>query len=189
MTKVDDKKTAILLATLSLVSDNGFHGTSISKVAARAGVSAGIIYHYFKNKDELITELYLELKQRVVAAQLENHDPDSPLRTQIRQLWGKMILFFLNNPEVTGFMTQFMYSPYFTPEVQARGASYYRPVSTLYDRAKEERIIKDLPPAVLGAFAVDVPSALVQRQKTGQLELTDEVVERVVESLWEAIRL
>ena len=39
----------------------------MSKIAKESGVSAGIIYHYFANKDELIIELYktIKLKRRV----------------------------------------------------------------------------------------------------------------------------
>ncbi len=59
MERVDDKRAAILAATLRLISKNGFHGTAMSKVAKEAGVSAGIIYHYFDSKDELMDELYI----------------------------------------------------------------------------------------------------------------------------------
>ncbi len=40
---MSDKRDAILKATLNLVSENGFHGTPMSKIAKEAGVSAGII--------------------------------------------------------------------------------------------------------------------------------------------------
>ena len=55
MTQAEDKRTAILQATLRLISENGFHGTAMSKVAKEAGVSAGIIYHYFDSKDDRFT--------------------------------------------------------------------------------------------------------------------------------------
>ena len=62
MDQVEDKRASILSATLKLVSENGFHGTVMSKVAKAAGVSSGIIYHYFDSKDGLILELYKEIK-------------------------------------------------------------------------------------------------------------------------------
>ena len=64
MDHIEDKRTAILEATLKLISENGFHGTAMSKVAKEAGVSAGIIYHYFDSKDELIDELYRHIKRQ-----------------------------------------------------------------------------------------------------------------------------
>ena len=65
MAQVEDKRTAILQATLTLVSRHGFHGTSMSKIADKAGVSDGIIYHCFNGKDDLIAELYRGIKRDV----------------------------------------------------------------------------------------------------------------------------
>ena len=57
-----DKRTAILQATFDLVAERGFHQTPMSLVAKRSGVSAGIIYHYFDNKEDLIRQLYWHIK-------------------------------------------------------------------------------------------------------------------------------
>jgi len=56
-----DKRGAILDAALHLIAERGFHNTPVSKIAEVSGVSAGIIYHYFDSKDELIQELYREV--------------------------------------------------------------------------------------------------------------------------------
>ena len=57
------KRTAILEATLELISEQGFHGTAMSMIADKAGVGAGTIYRYFDSKEDLITQLYLEIKR------------------------------------------------------------------------------------------------------------------------------
>jgi len=188
MSKVDDKREAILQATLRLVSEYGFHGTAMSKVAREAGVSAGIIYHYFKNKDALLTELYLELKQQLSDAQLSALDSAKPLSDQIRQIWNAMIRWFIAHPCETAYVQQFSSSPYFTAEVEEQSAHIWKPLRDVHTKALEASVIKDLPMPVFGTLAVDVPSALVRRQAAGQLELTEEVVESVVESLWQAIK-
>lgn len=189
MEKIDDKREAILAAVLRLISKNGFHGTAMSMVAREAGVSAGSIYHYFTSKDEMIVELYKEIKRKSSEAQLAHLDPSQPLRAQIRQLWGDMIRYFFEHPEETAFLNQFCTSPYLTPEVEAAVHEYYAPIIACHERAKQELIIKDLPHGVYGTLAVDVPAALVRRQANGQLLLTAELVEEVIESLWQAVRL
>lgn len=50
-------KEQILDAALALFAGNGYHKTSISQVAARAGVSKGLIYNYFESKDDLLREI------------------------------------------------------------------------------------------------------------------------------------
>ena len=98
MDKIEDKRTAILDATLRLISKNGFHGTAMSKVAKEAGVSAGIIYHYFDGKDDLIDELYKSVKRDSAKATLQNYDQNQPLRIQIRQIWENIFRFFSSTP-------------------------------------------------------------------------------------------
>ncbi len=44
----------IMDAALELFASHGFHGTSISQIAKKAGISKGLMYNYFKNKDDLL---------------------------------------------------------------------------------------------------------------------------------------
>lgn len=45
---------------LELFAENGFHATSISQVAKKAGISKGLTYNYFKSKDEILHEIIQE---------------------------------------------------------------------------------------------------------------------------------
>lgn len=50
----------IMRAALELFGHNGYHSTSISKIAQEAGVSKGLIYNYFKSKEDLLKRIILE---------------------------------------------------------------------------------------------------------------------------------
>ncbi len=49
-----DKKENILLSALQLFASDGFNATSTSKVAKQAGVSEGLIFRHFENKEGLL---------------------------------------------------------------------------------------------------------------------------------------
>lgn len=53
----DEKRKAILEATLSLVVSCGFAGITARKVAAEMGAATGTIHHHFASLDELKTEV------------------------------------------------------------------------------------------------------------------------------------
>ena len=53
----EERRQEILLAALALFSTNGFEATKIGDIAAEAGVSHGLIYHYFTSKEEILGEL------------------------------------------------------------------------------------------------------------------------------------
>ncbi|KPV59100.1 TetR family transcriptional regulator [Paenibacillus sp. A3] len=53
----DERKEQIMEAALKVFSRRGIVGTKMSMIAAEAGISHGLLYHYFKSKDELFTTL------------------------------------------------------------------------------------------------------------------------------------
>ncbi len=56
--KIREKKTELIMSTaLELFAKNGFHATSISQIAAKAGISKGLIYNYFNSKQDLLEAL------------------------------------------------------------------------------------------------------------------------------------
>jgi AcrR family transcriptional regulator len=185
---IEDKRTAILDATLRLISHHGFHGTAMSKVAAEAGVSAGIIYHYFKSKDDLIDELYVTIKRKSAAATMSNVNVEQPLPTQLRQALRNILRYFVRHPMEAAFMEQYMRSPYFRPEVEARTKEYYLPIMHAMKRAEAEMVIKAFPEAVSTTLTLDIATSLAQKHEAGLVEMTDELIDRVVDALWEALR-
>lgn len=60
MRKPSDKKQCITDAAIKLISEKGYHGATTALIAKEAGVSQGIIFHYFKSKEELFFSLLKE---------------------------------------------------------------------------------------------------------------------------------
>ena len=53
----DRSRKAILDKALSLFSKQGYHGTSVREVATAAGLSTGIVYHLFPDKEAIFRAL------------------------------------------------------------------------------------------------------------------------------------
>lgn len=51
------KKQLIMDTALELFAENGFHATSISRIAKEAGISKGLTYNYFESKQEILNEI------------------------------------------------------------------------------------------------------------------------------------
>ncbi len=49
-----ERRRTILRAAIEVFARKGYHGCRIADVAREAGVAYGLVYHYFKNKDELL---------------------------------------------------------------------------------------------------------------------------------------
>lgn len=53
----DERREQILKAALTTFARKGLAAAKISDIASLAGLSHGLVYHYFKSKDEIFTEL------------------------------------------------------------------------------------------------------------------------------------
>lgn len=51
------KRTLIMRVALEHFARDGYHNTTISHLAKHAGISKGLLYNYFKSKEELFTEI------------------------------------------------------------------------------------------------------------------------------------
>lgn len=51
---MSDRRIRILHASKECMRDRGFHNTSVQSIAEHAGISTGLIYRYFKNKQEIV---------------------------------------------------------------------------------------------------------------------------------------
>lgn len=72
------RKQQLIQATLSSIEENGLHGTTIQTISKLAGVSTGIISHYFGGKGGLLkgATIYLLEQLRVdYLAQFNNNSP------------------------------------------------------------------------------------------------------------------
>jgi AcrR family transcriptional regulator len=60
-----DRRSQILEAAMTCFAECGFHQTSMHDISAEAGISVGLIYRYFKNKEEVIAALASEHKKDI----------------------------------------------------------------------------------------------------------------------------
>ena len=61
----DDRRRQILDAAIVCFAKNGFHQTSMHNISAEAGISVGLIYRYFKNKEVVISAIATEHKKEI----------------------------------------------------------------------------------------------------------------------------
>ena len=57
MVKGDERKKQLLRVALDVFIEKGYYGTSTREIARKAGVSSGLLFHYFSNKDSIYLEL------------------------------------------------------------------------------------------------------------------------------------
>lgn len=183
-----DKRAAILQATLSLLASRGFHGFSMKQLADMAGVAAGTIYLYFRDKQDLILQLHDEILRRVAEAVFADYSPELDFRQQHRLMCRNIWHFFTANPEILLSKSQFDHLP---PEaLQERKEDVrnrVRPMVDMFERGKAAGIIKDLPEEVLFGLGMEPFFALGRQCHLGLVEVDEHCLERAIDAAWDGI--
>lgn len=60
------RRADLIAATLALVAEGGMEAATVRAIAARAGVTPGLIRHYFAGRDELIRAAYAQLMHGMI---------------------------------------------------------------------------------------------------------------------------
>lgn len=96
--KSDDKRQAILDAALKIFADRGIAGAPTSAISKEAGVAEGSLFTYFKTKDDLLNELYNNLRMEF-SRHLEDFPHGEDARTRLHYIWRKFLQLGAAHPE------------------------------------------------------------------------------------------
>ena len=134
-----EMRETILNAAREIVSRSGVDGISIRKIAGMIEYSPAIIYHYFKNKEEIVEILIEENYHKILAALSSFNTSDITPEEKLRESSKSFIMLavqmedayksiMLNNSETVLAHTS----------VLQRGAAYERPAIAMLCRALRE---------------------------------------------------
>lgn len=86
-TLVAQRRKQIVAAAVELFSDRGYYRTTVQEIAARAGISTGLVYQYVEDKDDVLLLAILDVVDaygRDIPAALEGiTDPLERFRTSV----------------------------------------------------------------------------------------------------------
>ena len=95
-----DKRRQILDAAIRVFARQGFHSTRVSDIADEAGVAYGLVYHYFKSKDEVLNELFSERWSLLLAAIEEADSGGGTPREKLAAVASFIVDSYRHDPEL-----------------------------------------------------------------------------------------
>ena len=185
-----DKRKEIILATLEVIAERGFHGAPIAMIADRAKVSAGSIYCYFETKDDLICETY-DCLEGLMLSSITAHCPEGrPIREHFLYVGLKLVNHFLASPKEFRFFEQYQNSPYGTASRRGSKLDHKNSdtLTELFDAGLQQQIIKDLPLPILFALAFAPLMAICRDNILQNIEMDEAVITRTIEACWDSVR-
>lgn len=183
-----DKRSTILCATLELLASQGFHGFSVKQLAQKAGVATGTVYLHFKDREDLIRQLYLEVVHEVGKHLFVDLDASASAEDQYRQICRNFWRFCLINHDILSCKAQFDHLPSDIRRIQSNESKQIiLPLYQVFAMGRERGEIKHLPDDVLVTLAIEPFSSLANKQWLGLVNLDEAALEQVINACWDAI--
>lgn len=140
-----NKKEEILNAALKLFVEFGFHATPTSRIAKEAGVANGTLFHYFKTKEELILELYLQTKAELTGFTYLTVNQQDIFKVVLKTVFIKTIEWAQENKTKYHFLQQFSASPFYTVIPSEKINEHKQPLIAILETGIKTNALKQLP--------------------------------------------
>lgn len=187
MPKPSDKREAALQATLELITEQGFHAAPMSQIAERARISVGTIYIYFKNKEELINALYIEIKKKLTQKIVGRQGISGSVKDRFKQYLKGFMRYSFEHPAEILFTEQYENSPLITKETRHEIAKIVTPLRELFETARNDGLLKDLPLTVLLTMFSGAVMSYLKMHLSIQPEESE--LEIAIEAIWDMISI
>lgn len=182
------KREIILETSRDLFVEEGIQGTSMSLISKKSGVAVGTIYHHFESKDELIEELFLELKKDFgEALMLTEEEQGKSLEFKVKQILKNGFYFYTENPNTFDFVYMNYFSPLITKELRDKAELNYKPaIEVILEGIQSNRFIEPNP-VVLMRWIYNNVVSLVQLQLHMEVNITEEILNKYIDITWKSI--
>jgi len=137
----------ILSSAASLFAEKGFRAITITDVAAQLGYTKSVVYYYFKNKNEILWQIFNRMHESYEASIDEILAQDLPTEEALQRILHSHALHVMKKKDWTAI--------YFRDEseleseqrlvMRKRKREYDAKIEVIYQRGIDEKKFKDIP--------------------------------------------
>ena len=96
----EDKRRLILDAAVHVFAQKGYHTSRVGDIAEEAGVAHGLLYHYFRSKDELLETIVRETWRDVLDAVRVVEETDETARERLAGVAKILLRAWRRDPDL-----------------------------------------------------------------------------------------
>ncbi len=184
------KEQKIKEATLEVVAEKGMAGVKMSHIAKTAHISPSMIYTYFKNKEDLLFQVFRDCIRNLINIVIGQREKELPFKAKLTQDFENIINLKLNKSREFNYLKNFIHSPYFKQEyhqiLEDDAAKY---LFALFKEGQEKMILKDhIQMEILFALFDGISDRLVELHQSQRIQLTPELTKQAFSLVWDGLR-
>jgi TetR/AcrR family transcriptional regulator, fatty acid metabolism regulator protein len=101
-----DRRRELLNAAVRVFARKGFHASRVGDIAEEASVAHGLLYHYFRSKDEVLETIFREAWEALATETDRIESSDIPFREQLRRFARIYLGSWLITPELIAVLVR-----------------------------------------------------------------------------------
>jgi AcrR family transcriptional regulator len=180
---VRDTRQRVLNAALEVFAQRGYHAATVEEIAERAGMTKGAVYYWFRDKDDLASDLQADLWTTIAAEAQHYLDPAGTTPDNLKLAFRTYLVSLSDHAEARFFLRDC----WAVPALDAAGRLQQEAGVVLVQRLVEAGIAdgelvdvdaETFTRVLLGAFA----EATLHVLTSGKSEQAIEVVERLIDA-------
>jgi TetR/AcrR family fatty acid metabolism transcriptional regulator len=179
--RTTDRRGELLEAAVRVFARKGFHQSRVGDIAEEAGVAHGLLYHYFRSKDEVLETIFRETWTQLVADTQRIELAGVPLREQLRRFARIYLGSWLVTPELVRVLVREVAR---SPEVGNRVdeiRALFQALQRIIEAGRDRGEVRTDVDAQVAAWAVyGALEEILTGWVLGQLPGEEEDVERAV---------
>jgi AcrR family transcriptional regulator len=180
----EDKRRLILDAAVRVFARRGYHTSRVGDIAEEAGVAHGLLYHYFRSKEELLETIFRETWRDLLGAVLSVEKTDESAPEQLAGIAKILLRSWRRDPDLVRVLvrevTRSSHLQQRIDEIEAAFSGLERIIA----RGQEEGEFRpDLDPRMAAYVFYGALEEILTGWVLGQLEDGDEQITRAEETV------
>ena len=189
-----NKEAIIRQKAIEMIVKEGLDGFSMQKLAKAAGVSPATLYIYYKDRDDLITQLATEVSHRLMETSLRGVHPKMSFADGMAIQWKNRLEFYMKYPIDVEFIEQIRYTPVYDSIKKVLRKNFGDVLGKFMHNAINRGEVTPLPFEVYWCIAFAPLYQLIKFHTQGETPATDnftisdEIVDQTLQLVLKALK-
>jgi AcrR family transcriptional regulator len=96
----EEKRQLIVRAAVRVFARKGYHASRVGDIAEDAGVAYGLLYHYFRSKDEVLETIFRDTWTQMLGTVSSIEETGGPAREQLRRVAEVVLRTWRRDPDL-----------------------------------------------------------------------------------------
>jgi len=189
-----NKEQAIQEKAIEMIVKHGLDGFSMQKLAKAANVSPATLYIYYKDRDDLITQMATSISVRLMETSLKGIHPKMAFAEGLELQWKNRMEFYLKYPMDVEFIEQIRYTPTYDSVKDTIRKTFGDVLGKFVHNAINRGELQPLPFEVYWSVAFAPLYQLIKFHAQGNspanacFRITDEIVDQTLKLVLKALK-